>query len=43
LANGAIGAFATSQIIFINELGIGIAAGVLIDPTGGQGRSWCRL
>jgi RND superfamily putative drug exporter len=29
----AIGAFATSQIIFIKELGIGIAAGVLIDAT----------
>jgi len=29
----AIGAFATSQIIFIKELGIGIAAGVLVDAT----------
>jgi RND superfamily putative drug exporter len=29
----AIGAFATSQIVFIKELGIGIAAGVLIDAT----------
>jgi RND superfamily putative drug exporter len=29
----AIGAFATSQIIFLKELGIGIAAGVLIDAT----------
>jgi RND superfamily putative drug exporter len=33
LANVAIGAFATSQIIFIKELGIGIAAGVLVDAT----------
>lgn len=29
----AIGAFATSQIIFIKELGVGIAAGVLVDAT----------
>jgi uncharacterized membrane protein YdfJ with MMPL/SSD domain len=29
----AIGAFATSQIIFIKELGIGIAAGVIVDAT----------
>jgi RND superfamily putative drug exporter len=29
----AIGAFATSQSIFIKELGIGIAAGVLVDAT----------
>ena len=29
----AIGAFATSQIIFIKELGIGIAVGVIIDAT----------
>ena len=29
----AIGAFATSQIVFIKELGIGIAAGVLVDAT----------
>lgn len=29
----AIGAFATSQIIFIKELGIGIAAAVLVDAT----------
>jgi RND superfamily putative drug exporter len=29
----AIGAFATSEIIFIKELGIGIAAGVLVDAT----------
>src|ERR1700693_3781205 len=29
----AIGAFATSQIIFIKVLGIGIAAGVLVDAT----------
>ena len=29
----AIGAFATSQVIFIKELGIGIAAGVLVDAT----------
>ncbi|GAC1504166.1 MAG: MMPL family transporter [Candidatus Dormibacteraceae bacterium] len=29
----ASGAFATSQIIFIKELGIGIAAGVLVDAT----------
>jgi RND superfamily putative drug exporter len=29
----AIGAFATSQIIFIKELGIGIAVGVLVDAT----------
>ena len=29
----AIGAFATSQIIFIKELGIGIAGGVLVDAT----------
>lgn len=29
----AIGAFATSQIVFIKELGIGIAAGVIVDAT----------
>ena len=29
----AIGAFATSQIVFIKELGVGIVAGVLIDAT----------
>jgi RND superfamily putative drug exporter len=29
----AIGAFATSQIIFIKKLGIGIAAGVLVAAT----------
>jgi uncharacterized membrane protein YdfJ with MMPL/SSD domain len=29
----AIGAFATSQIVFIKELGLGIAAGVVIDAT----------
>ena len=29
----AIGAFATSEIIFIKELGIGTALGVLIDAT----------
>ena len=29
----AIGAFATSEIIFIKELGIGIAVGVIIDAT----------
>ena len=29
----AIGAFATSQVVFIKELGIGIAAGVLVDAT----------
>jgi RND superfamily putative drug exporter len=29
----AIGAFATSQIIFIKELGVGTAAGVLLDAT----------
>jgi uncharacterized membrane protein YdfJ with MMPL/SSD domain len=29
----AIGAFATSQVIFIKELGIGIAAGVIVDAT----------
>jgi len=29
----AIGAFATSQIVFIKELGIGTAAGVLLDAT----------
>ena len=29
----AIGAFATSQIVFIKELGVGTAAGVLIDAT----------
>jgi uncharacterized membrane protein len=33
LADVAIGAFATLQIIFITELGIGIAAGVLVDAT----------
>jgi RND superfamily putative drug exporter len=29
----AIGAFATSQIVFIKELGIGTAAGVILDAT----------
>jgi uncharacterized membrane protein YdfJ with MMPL/SSD domain len=29
----AIGAFATSQIVFIKELGIGVAAGVILDAT----------
>jgi RND superfamily putative drug exporter len=29
----AIGAFATSEVIFIKELGIGIAAGVIVDAT----------
>jgi uncharacterized membrane protein YdfJ with MMPL/SSD domain len=29
----AIGAFATSNVIFIKELGIGIAAGVIVDAT----------
>jgi uncharacterized membrane protein YdfJ with MMPL/SSD domain len=29
----AIGAFATSQIVFIKELGVGTAAGVLLDAT----------
>ena len=29
----AVGAFATSQIVFIKELGVGTAAGVLIDAT----------
>lgn len=29
----AIGAFATSNIIFIKELGVGIAAGVIVDAT----------
>ncbi len=29
----AIGAFATSQIVFIKELGIGIAGGVIVDAT----------
>jgi uncharacterized membrane protein YdfJ with MMPL/SSD domain len=29
----AIGAFATSQIIFIKELGIGTAVGVILDAT----------
>jgi uncharacterized membrane protein YdfJ with MMPL/SSD domain len=33
LADVVIGAFATSQITFIKELGIGIAAGVLVDAT----------
>lgn len=29
----AVGAFATSQIIFIKELGVGVAAGVILDAT----------
>ncbi len=29
----AVGAFATSQIVFIKELGVGIAAGVILDAT----------
>jgi RND superfamily putative drug exporter len=29
----AIGAFATSQIVFIKELGVGTAVGVLLDAT----------
>ncbi|HEY8953200.1 MAG TPA: MMPL family transporter, partial [Candidatus Dormibacteraeota bacterium] len=29
----AIGAFATSQIVFIKELGIGTAVGVILDAT----------
>jgi RND superfamily putative drug exporter len=29
----ALGAFATSQIVFIKELGLGLAAAVLIDAT----------
>ncbi len=33
LLSVAIGAFATSQIVFIKELGVGIVAGVLIDAT----------
>jgi uncharacterized membrane protein YdfJ with MMPL/SSD domain len=33
LANGAMGAFATWQIILIKELSIGIAAGVPVDAT----------
>src|SRR6202165_3716730 len=32
----AIGAFATSNVIFIKELGIGIAAGVIVDATVGR-------
>jgi uncharacterized membrane protein YdfJ with MMPL/SSD domain len=33
LLSVAIGAFATSQVVFIKELGVGIVAGVLIDAT----------
>jgi uncharacterized membrane protein YdfJ with MMPL/SSD domain len=33
LLSVAIGAFATSQIVFIKELGVGIVAGVIIDAT----------
>jgi uncharacterized membrane protein YdfJ with MMPL/SSD domain len=33
LLSVAIGAFATSQIVFIKELGVGIVAGILIDAT----------
>ena len=29
----AVGAFATSQIVFIKELGVGVAAGVILDAT----------